>query len=87
MKKTLDLEAHSEAEDDLLPEYDFDYSKAKPNRFAALIAGDRVVVTLDPDVSAVFTNPEAVNSVLRALITTMPQTPRRKGMKKTNSTR
>jgi hypothetical protein len=25
-------------EDDLLPEYDFDYSKAKPNRFAT---GDR----------------------------------------------
>lgn len=33
--------------DDLLSEYDFDYSKAKPNRFAGQ---DRIAVTLDDDV-------------------------------------
>jgi hypothetical protein len=30
------------------------------------------VVTLDPDISAVFTSAESVNTVLRALIASMP---------------
>jgi hypothetical protein len=58
--------------DDMLPEYDIDYSKARPNRFAARLAQTRTVA-LDPDVAAVFTTQEAVNAVLRALIQTMPQ--------------
>jgi len=33
---------------------------------------DSIVVVLDPDVAEVFKTPEAVNRVLRALITTMP---------------
>ncbi len=58
--------------DDLLPEYQFDYRNARKNRFAgAQEPGSRTVV-LEPDVAAVFTTPEAVNAVLRALITTMP---------------
>jgi hypothetical protein len=56
---------------DLLPEYEFDYSKAHSNRFADQIAKESVVV-LDPDVAEVFKTPEAVNRVLRTLITTMP---------------
>ena len=47
--------------DDLQPEYRFDYRKAKPNRFAV---GNNVeklkVVVLDDDVAQVFTTPEAV---------------------------
>jgi len=35
----------------MLPEYDFDYGKAKPNRFAGRISKERVVVVLDPEVS------------------------------------
>ena len=35
--------------------------------------GGRVVV-LDPDIAQVFTTPESVNAVLRALIATMPRT-------------
>jgi hypothetical protein len=62
------------ANDDLLPEYNFDYSKARPNRFATKVAPGSRLVTLDPDVAEVFTTPEAVNKVLRALIDTMPQT-------------
>ncbi len=60
-------------DDELLPEYKFDYAHAKPNRFAvkAEISVQRVVV-LDEDVAQVFTTPEAVNKVLRALISTMP---------------
>jgi hypothetical protein len=62
------------ADDDLLPEYDFDYSKARPNRFATKMAPGSRLITLDPDVAEVFTTPEAVNKVLRALIDTMPHT-------------
>lgn len=57
-------------EDDLLPHYDFDYSKAKPNRFAERMKEDSLVVVLDPDVAAVFKTSEAVNAALRALIAT-----------------
>jgi hypothetical protein len=57
---------------DLLPEYSFDYSKARPNRFAAQLHSGSRIVTLDPDVAEVFTTPEAVNNALRALITAMP---------------
>jgi hypothetical protein len=60
--------------DDLRPEYDFDYKKARPNRFAMREVEGPVVVTLDPDVAEVFTSSESVNAVLRALITTMPIT-------------
>lgn len=58
--------------DDLLPEYDFDYSRARPNRFAEQFTQDSVAVVLDPDVAEVFKTPEAVNRVLRALIAAMP---------------
>ncbi len=58
---------------EMLPEYRFDYSEAKPNRFAKPGAS-RVVVVLDPDIAEVFRTPSSVNAVLRALITTMPST-------------
>jgi hypothetical protein len=57
---------------DMRAEYKFDYSKAKPNRFASRMDKHRLVVALDPEVSEVFTTPEAVNKVLRALIDAMP---------------
>lgn len=58
-------------------EYRFDYRKARPNRFAAR-SKDRLVVVLDPDVSRIFKTPEAVNTALRALISVVPQTAKRK---------
>ena len=58
---------------EMASEYRFDYRKARRNRFAGRIAKDRIVVVLDPDISKVFTTPESVNAVLRALITTMPR--------------
>jgi hypothetical protein len=67
MKKTSDKKT-----EDLRPEYDFDYTKAKPNRFAGQMA-DRTVVVLDPDVAEVFTTPDSVNDALRALISAMPK--------------
>jgi len=60
--------------EELRDEYRFDYSRAKPNRFASRVDKGRLVVALDPDVSDVFTTPEAVNKVLRALIEAMPTT-------------
>ena len=60
--------------EELRDEYRLDYSKAKPNRFASRVDEGRLVVALDPDVSDVFTTPEAVNKVLRALIEAMPTT-------------
>jgi hypothetical protein len=57
-------------------EYRFDYTKAKPNRFAGQPDEPRVVVVLDPDVAEVFETPDSVNEILRALIKTMPK-PRR----------
>jgi hypothetical protein len=58
--------------EDMLPEYRFDYTKARPNRFAARLQRGSRAVVLDPDVAAVFSTPEAVNAVLRALIENMP---------------
>jgi hypothetical protein len=68
MKKIADHSNH----DDLKPEYNFDYSKARPNRFAERVSQDNVVITLDPDVAQVFSSAEDVNAVLRALIQNMP---------------
>jgi hypothetical protein len=73
MKKTEEYKLKEIMSDDMLPEYDFDYSKARPNRFAERIYKDRLVVILDPDISKVFTTTESVNAVLRALISTMPR--------------
>lgn len=63
--------------DDLLPEYRFDYQKAKPNRFAGR---ERLVVVVDEDVAQVFTTPESVNKALRALIEAMPPIAQRTGV-------
>jgi hypothetical protein len=74
MKKTRRADEAPEPEQDMLPEYRFDYSKARPNRFAGRLKPGSRAVVLDPDVAAVFSTPESVNAVLRALIETMPQT-------------
>jgi len=70
MKKTV---KGSKENDDLRPEYRFDYSKARPNRFAARRKAGSRFVLLDPDVAKVFNTPESVNAVLRALLETMPK--------------
>ncbi|MDP2177487.1 MAG: hypothetical protein U1D70_04990 [Methylobacter sp.] len=55
--------------DNLLPEYDFDYSQAKPNRFAKKV----INITLDDDVAKIFTDSESVNKALRAILTALPK--------------
>lgn len=59
--------------DDLRPEYDFDYSKAKPNPYAARLKGHTVAVLLAPDVATAFPTSESVNSILRAVINAVPR--------------
>ena len=50
--------------DELLPEYDLDYRKARPNRYAGKIDKSQVVVMLEPNIAEVFATPESVNAVL-----------------------
>ncbi len=49
-------------------EYEFDYSQAKPNRFAAHITRPVVAVVLEPDVASVFDSAAKVNAQLRSII-------------------
>lgn len=51
--------------DEILPEYDF--SRARPNKYASRYAAGSMVVVLEPDVAAVFASAGEVNEALRAL--------------------
>jgi hypothetical protein len=55
--------------DEILPEYDFRDARPNPyaRRYAESIAEHALLVTLDPDVAAVFPDSAAVNAALRAL--------------------
>ena len=59
-----------DTEHDMLPEYNFDYSKAKINRFT--IKQSKITVTLDADIDEVFKDSEAVNRALRAILLALP---------------
>ena len=74
MKKTQSVKPEKTRDGDLAPEYRFDYRKARPNRFAGEYKPGSLVVVLDPDVAEVFSTPESVNAVLRALLENMPKT-------------
>ncbi len=54
--------------DDLLPEYEFDYRNARPNRLATQTASNPLIVELKPDVAAMYPDAAAVNEALRFLI-------------------
>ena len=60
-------------EDDLYPDYVFDYTKAKPNRFATSDSqSKKTMVVLDEDIARIFATSESVNKALRHLIAAMP---------------
>jgi hypothetical protein len=61
-------------EDDLRPEYDFDFSKAVRGKYYKQYIESTNVVVLDPDIAAVFHNAEAVNQALRAMLKFAEQT-------------
>lgn len=69
MKKT----SAKKNNNDINNEYNFDYSKAKANRFANIVKEKTVLVPLENDVAEVFRTPSEVNDALRAIITALPQ--------------
>jgi len=50
------------------PEYRFDYTTSRSNRFARQLRHGTVVVVLDSDVAKVFRDAKQVNALLRATI-------------------
>lgn len=73
MKKTRKPKTPKPLTDEPRSEYQFDYGKAKPNRFADRDKEGQIVVMLDPDIAKVFKTSKAVNKALRALITALPR--------------
>jgi hypothetical protein len=61
---------------DMPSEYQLDWSKAKPNPYAARLK-DTVAVVLAPDVAEVFPTSESVNTFLRSVIAAVPRPVRR----------
>lgn len=56
-------------DDDLRPQYDFDYSKAVRGKyFKRLLEEGANVVVLEPDVAKAFSGSGAVNEALRSLL-------------------
>jgi hypothetical protein len=68
MRKTSTRKKRQPLRDPLRKEYRFDYSRAKPNRFADEMASGIVTIVLEPDVAAVFRSSETVNALLRSVI-------------------
>ena len=73
MKKTSSRKPLRPTPSSVRAEYRFDYRKARPNRFASSMKRSTVAVVLDPDVASVFQTSEAVNSLLRSVISAMPR--------------
>ena len=74
MKKA-DISEHQTVapDDDMLPEYHFDYRQARPNRFATDIAEGSLIVVLEPDIARAFKTPESIQAVLRAIAGVLSQ--------------
>ncbi len=60
-------------QDEMKAEYRFDYSKARPNRFAEEYNRMQMTVVLDSDVAEDFPSSEAVNEALRFLARIMKE--------------
>ena len=63
--KTKSVRRKRHSREDMLKEYDF--QRARPNKYAPRYARNTLVVTLDPDVAAMFPGAREVNEALRAL--------------------
>jgi len=72
MKKTSESKKPHISPKDMRKEYQFDYKKSKPNRFAAEMGSGTIAVVLDPDVASVFKSSESVNNLLRSVIASLP---------------
>ena len=56
-------------EDDLLPEYEINYSEVKRNPYFRM---NRTFVEIDEDIAKAFQSPENINSVLKAIAKSLP---------------
>lgn len=59
---------NNEKDDEMKSEYRFDYSNARPNRFAEDYRKQKSLVNLEADVSEVFPDSQSVNEALRFLM-------------------
>jgi hypothetical protein len=66
MRKT--LKSGRRDSSDIRPEYQFDYSKAKPNRYSSRMKQPVFTVVLEPDVAEVFDSSAKVHAQLRTAI-------------------
>jgi hypothetical protein len=82
MKKTSVRKKKPVKQEALREEYQFDYSRSKPNRFAKRMSAESVAVILEPDVAAVFSSSEDVNALLRSIISAMTSAKRAQGTKR-----
>ncbi|MFA6572284.1 MAG: hypothetical protein WCT77_13740 [Bacteroidota bacterium] len=57
-------------EDELLPEYEFDYSKAKRNPY---YKKNVTFIEIDKEIADVFKTSENVNKVLKAIVKSIPK--------------
>ena len=57
-------------EDDLLPEYEIDYSKVIRNPY---FRKNRTFVEIDEDVAIAFQTPDNINKVLKAIVNSIPK--------------
>jgi hypothetical protein len=80
MKNTINKKENN-LEEDLLPEYDLDFSKSKPNHFAQILKNQNNYIELEPDIQKVFRNSAEVNNALRAFINAIPKHNKRKAQK------
>jgi hypothetical protein len=67
--------------DDMPAEYNLDWSKARPNPYAARLK-DTVAVVLEPDVAEAFPTSKSVNTFLRSVLAALPRRARTAGRKK-----
>ncbi|MGA2297593.1 MAG: hypothetical protein ABSG15_08610 [FCB group bacterium] len=68
MKKT--KENTDSMNDELLPEYDIDYSKVKRNPY---YLKNRTFIEIDEDLAKAFKTSENINKVLKAIIKSIPK--------------
>ena len=73
MSKTSRKPSKRRRKRELVAEYTFDYSRSRPNKFAARMKENAVAVVLEPDVAQVFDSSDSVNQLLRSVISALPR--------------
>ena len=84
LKKEKIMKKMPNKKDDFMKnEYNFDYSKSKPNHFAGIVKERVILYPIDEDVAKVFRNPAEANNALRSIINALPKKSSKKQLSKT----